>query len=115
MSIEADPAKAAGIPDAATSAAGQVAAVDQRAAANGAVALSAVGLTLSFGDRAILSDVNVDVRRGAVTALIGPTGSGKTTLLRTFNRMNDKVTGYRHKGDVLLEGRSKIGRASCRE
>jgi phosphate transport system ATP-binding protein len=106
MSIEADPAKPAGIPDAATSSAGQVTAVDQRAAANGAVALSAVGLTLSFGDRAILSDVNVDIRRGAVTALIGPTGSGKTTLLRTFNRMNDKVTGYRHKGDVLLEGRS---------
>jgi phosphate transport system ATP-binding protein len=41
-----------------------------------------------------------------VTALIGPTGSGKTTLLRTFNRMNDKVTGYRHSGDVLLDGRS---------
>ncbi len=42
----------------------------------------------------------MDVQRGAVTALIGPTGSGKTTLLRTFNRMNDKVTGYRHAGDV---------------
>jgi phosphate transport system ATP-binding protein len=41
-----------------------------------------------------------------VTALLGPTGSGKTTLLRTFNRMNDKVTGYRHQGDVLLDGRS---------
>src|SRR6185437_2303837 len=40
------------------------------------------------------------------TALIGPTGSGKTTLLRTFNRMNDKVSGYRHSGDVLLEDRS---------
>jgi len=41
-----------------------------------------------------------------VTALLGPTGSGKTTLLRTLNRMNDKVTGYRHAGDVLLDGRS---------
>jgi phosphate transport system ATP-binding protein len=68
--------------------------------------LSAVNLTLSFGQRAILSDVSVDVQRGAVTALIGPTGSGKTTLLRTFNRMNDKVTGYRHAGDVLLDGHS---------
>jgi phosphate transport system ATP-binding protein len=41
-----------------------------------------------------------------VTALIGPTGSGKTTLLHTLNRMNDKVSGYRHAGDVLLDGRS---------
>jgi phosphate transport system ATP-binding protein len=73
---------------------------------NGAVALNAVDLTLSFGSRAILSDINVEIRRGAVTALIGPTGSGKTTLLRTFNRMNDKVSGYRHAGDVLLDGRS---------
>ena len=68
--------------------------------------MSAVDLTLGFGQRSILSDISTDVRRGAVTALIGPTGSGKTTLLRTFNRMNDKVIGYRHSGDVLLEGRS---------
>ncbi len=68
--------------------------------------ISAVDLTLSFGKRAILSNISVDVRRSAVTALIGPTGSGKTTLLRTFNRMNDKVIGYRHDGDVLLEGSS---------
>jgi phosphate transport system ATP-binding protein len=74
--------------------------------ATGAVALNAVDLTLSFGSRAILSDINVEIRRGAVTALIGPTGSGKTTLLRTFNRMNDKVSGYRHAGDVQLDGRS---------
>ena len=69
-------------------------------------ALRAVDLTLSFGQRAILSNVSANIQRGAVTALIGPTGSGKTTLLRTFNRMNDKVSGYRHAGDVLLDGRS---------
>ncbi len=72
----------------------------------GSVSLSAVNLTLSFGDRAILTGINANIQRGAVTALIGPTGSGKTTLLRTFNRMNDKVTGYRHVGDVTLDGRS---------
>ena len=65
-----------------------------------------VGLTLGFGQHDVLRDVDVEVRKGVVTALLGPTGSGKTTLLRTFNRMNDKVTGYRHSGDVLLEGRS---------
>jgi phosphate transport system ATP-binding protein len=68
--------------------------------------IRAESLTLSFGPRAILTDINVEVQRGAVTALIGPTGSGKTTLLRTFNRMNDKVSTYGHKGDVLLDGRS---------
>jgi phosphate transport system ATP-binding protein len=69
-------------------------------------ALRAVDLTLSFGSQVVLSDLTADIQKGAVTALIGPTGSGKTTLLRTFNRMNDKVTGYRHTGDVVLDGRS---------
>ena len=68
--------------------------------------LRAVALTLSFGQRAILSGMSTDVQPGAVTALIGPTGSGKTTLLRTLNRMNDRVIGFRRAGDVLLGGRS---------
>ncbi len=97
MSTQADPA---GSP------AGQAPPSAQQLSSNGSGALSAVDLTLSFGPRAILSNVNTEVQRGKVTALIGPTGSGKTTLLRTFNRMNDKVTGYRHSGDVLLDGRS---------
>jgi phosphate transport system ATP-binding protein len=68
--------------------------------------ISMTGLTLGFGQATILNDISLDVQRGVVTALLGPTGSGKTTLLRTLNRMNDKVTGYRHAGDVLLDGRS---------
>ncbi|HEY7143414.1 MAG TPA: ATP-binding cassette domain-containing protein [Streptosporangiaceae bacterium] len=99
MSIEAEPARPGQDP------AGQGSRGTGPPAAGDTV-LSAVDLTLSFGPRAILSDLRADIRRGVVTALIGPTGSGKTTLLRTFNRMNDKVTGYRHAGDVLLDGRS---------
>jgi phosphate transport system ATP-binding protein len=68
--------------------------------------MAAVDLTLSFGQRAVLSGVSLEFCAGNVTALLGPTGSGKTTLLRTLNRMNDKVTGFRHEGDVLLDGRS---------
>jgi phosphate transport system ATP-binding protein len=104
MSVEA------GREDPSVKAAGEVA-TSQAIQGNGAVvsdavSLHAIDLTLGFGQKSILSHINVEVRRGAITALIGPTGSGKTTLLRTFNRMNDKVTGYRHAGEVLLDGRS---------
>jgi phosphate transport system ATP-binding protein len=75
-------------------------------AGDGAASLRTVDLSLGFGQRTILSGIGTSIHRGAITALIGPTGSGKTTLLRTFNRMNDKVSGYRHSGDVLLEDRS---------
>jgi phosphate transport system ATP-binding protein len=64
------------------------------------------GLSLSFGQKRILSDIQVPFRRGTITALIGPTGCGKSTFLRTINRMNDKVPGFKFEGDVTLEGES---------
>jgi phosphate transport system ATP-binding protein len=60
-------------------------------------------LTLSFGTKEILSGINMQFPRGTITALIGPTGSGKSTFLRTLNRMNDKVYGFHHEGDVFLD------------
>jgi phosphate transport system ATP-binding protein len=63
-------------------------------------------LSLSFAQKQILSSINVDFRRGSITALIGPTGCGKSTFLRTINRMNDKVAGFRFDGDVTLEDES---------
>jgi len=105
MSNDADPVRAQS-PAAGAGAAPSVAVADNGWQPAGDAVLQARTLTLSFGPHDILTDITLDVQRGAVTALIGPTGSGKTTLLRTFNRMNDKVTGYRHAGDVLLDGRS---------
>jgi phosphate transport system ATP-binding protein len=111
MSTQADPAQpgqaqGATIPAETAGQAQMSPATAQQSYSNGTASLTAVDLALGFGERTILSNINVGVQRGAITALIGPTGSGKTTLLRTFNRMNDKVSGYRHSGDVLLDGRS---------
>src|SRR5580693_6433961 len=68
--------------------------------------MTAVNLTLGFGAKTVLDQVNLNFPARAVTSLLGPTGSGKSTFLRTLNRMNDKVVGYRHSGDVLLGGHS---------
>ena len=68
--------------------------------------MSAVSLSLGFGSKTVLDQVNLSFRTRAVTSLLGPTGSGKSTFLRTLNRMNDKVSGYRRSGDVLLDGQS---------
>jgi phosphate transport system ATP-binding protein len=67
------------------------------------------GLNLRFGSTTVLSGVTMHARRGTITALIGPTGSGKSTFLRTLNRMNDKVPGFVHEGDVTLYGESIWG------
>ncbi|HSZ31074.1 MAG TPA: phosphate ABC transporter ATP-binding protein PstB [Pseudonocardiaceae bacterium] len=108
MSIQADPPGSGSAEEspAAQAEATRTVTATTTSSPNGAVAMTTVDLTLSFGKRAVLSDIGVDFSAGMVTALLGPTGSGKTTLLRTLNRMNDKVTGYHHDGDVLLDGRS---------
>jgi phosphate transport system ATP-binding protein len=78
-------------------------------------AIAAVNLTLGFGAKTVLEQVNLDISARSVTCLLGPTGSGKTTLLRTLNRMNDKVFRYRCSGDVLLDGRSIFDRGDLME
>ncbi len=68
--------------------------------------MRSVGLQLGFSGRIVLDNINVDLKRGSITALIGPTGSGKSTFLRTLNRMNDRVPGFMRGGDVTLDDES---------
>ena len=63
-------------------------------------------LSLGFSGRTVLADIDVAIKRGSITALIGPTGSGKSTFLRTLNRMNDRVPGFERTGDVTYDDES---------
>ena len=69
------------------------------------VALDVPGLSLFYGSKQALYDVNIQIPRNRVTAFIGPSGCGKSTLLRCFNRMNDLVDGCRIDGQILLDGK----------
>ena len=40
------------------------------------------GMSFAFDTRVIVEDVDIDIRRGEVTTIMGPSGTGKTTLLR---------------------------------
>jgi phosphate transport system ATP-binding protein len=62
------------------------------------------GLSLSYGERMVLEDINMPVPDRSITAVIGPSGCGKSSLLRCLNRMNELVDGARVKGKVYLDG-----------
>ncbi|MFR9792001.1 amino acid ABC transporter ATP-binding protein [Streptomyces sp. MB22_4] len=67
----------------------------------------------SFGPLDVLKGIDLQVRAGEVTVVLGPSGSGKSTLLRTINHLEKadrgEITvdgapiGYRRAGDRLYE------------
>jgi iron complex transport system ATP-binding protein len=74
-----------------------------------AARLRARRLTLGYGERTVVEDLDLDVLDGGVTAVIGPNGCGKSTLLRGLGRLL-RPRG----GEVLLDG-EQIHRLPTRE
>ncbi|MBR4755132.1 MAG: amino acid ABC transporter ATP-binding protein [Lachnospiraceae bacterium] len=65
----------------------------------------------------VLKDINLSIKKGEVTVIIGPSGSGKSTLCRAINRLEAVDSGeiwiegvlLPQEGHELAELRSKIG------
>ena len=75
--------------------------------------LIATGVCAWFGPRLVLEDVNLDMPKSRVTALIGPSGCGKSTFLRILNRMHEVIPTAQLAGSVALDG-SNIYRSEQR-
>ncbi len=76
------------------------------AAAAGTFAIEATNVNIFYGQFRAVKDVNLQIQKNKITALIGPSGCGKSTMLRAFNRMNDLVSTARLEGEVLFHGRN---------
>ncbi len=61
-------------------------------------------VSLAYGERWVVRDVSLPVRRGEVLGLIGASGSGKTTLLRSLNRLTEITAGAGRAGRITLDG-----------
>ena len=66
-------------------------------------------LTVTYGTVTAISDVDLDVYRNLITAVIGPSGCGKSTFIRCLNRMNDLVPGAKIDGKVLYHEQDLYG------
>ncbi|CEN28765.1 MAG: phosphate ABC transporter ATP-binding protein PstB [Lactococcus sp.] len=60
-------------------------------------------LSLFYGKKQSLFNINMDFYPGEITALIGPSGSGKSTLVRSINRMNDLVSSAKVTGKIMYK------------
>jgi branched-chain amino acid transport system permease protein len=76
----------------------------ERLAHRGELILSVSGLSKNFGGIAAVQDLEMELRRGTITALVGPNGAGKTTV---FNLLTGAIRPDR--GRIVLNGRDVFG------
>ncbi|MBQ2451168.1 MAG: phosphate ABC transporter ATP-binding protein [Lachnospiraceae bacterium] len=76
---------------------------------NETVKISAKDVNLFYGENHALKNINMDIKKNKVTALIGPSGCGKSTFLKSLNRMNDLVENVRITGEIMLDNENIYG------
>lgn len=69
------------------------------AAVGGTPRLAARGVTVGYGGRVVIDELDVAIPPGVITTIIGPNGCGKSTLLRTLSRLLKPA-----RGTVVLDG-----------
>ncbi len=69
-----------------------------------AAVMQARQLNVFYAENHAIQNVNLDVGRNEVIALIGPSGCGKSTFIRCLNRMNDTIESSRTTGQITLDG-----------
>jgi phosphate transport system ATP-binding protein len=73
---------------------------------NGYDAIEVHDLNIYYGSFRAVKNVNLNVEKQKITAIIGPSGCGKSTMLRSFNRMNELVPSARTEGEILFHGQN---------
>jgi phosphate transport system ATP-binding protein len=66
-------------------------------------------LTVTYGGVPAIRNIDLDIGRNRITALIGPSGCGKSTMIRCFNRMNDLIPAAEVTGSIVYHGQDLYG------
>ncbi|MDA3778767.1 MAG: phosphate ABC transporter ATP-binding protein PstB [Bacteroidales bacterium] len=62
-------------------------------------------LSVSYNkEKSAVTNINVEIKKNRITAIMGPSGCGKSTLLRAINRMHALYPNIETKGEIALNG-----------
>lgn len=68
-------------------------------------------LSKTYGDLAVLKDVNAEIKKGEVISIIGPSGTGKSTFLRCLNLLESPSGGSIYiDGENILEKKVDVSK-----
>lgn len=76
--------------------------------------ISIRGLKKSFGDNHVLRGVDLEIHKGEILTMIGPSGAGKTTLLRTLNWLDVPDAGTISIDDAFIDA-ARANKKSIRQ
>jgi phosphate transport system ATP-binding protein len=67
-------------------------------------ALQIRNLDVYYGNFRAVKNIDLDIVRNKITAIIGSSGCGKSTMLRSINRMNELIPTAKVEGEILYNG-----------
>ena len=71
--------------------------------------LKTINFNAYFGENRVVKEVNIEIPKNNVIAVMGPSGCGKTTFLRCINRMHELIEGTSTNGKMLLNNEDIYG------
>ncbi|MBY0542287.1 MAG: ABC transporter ATP-binding protein/permease [Sphingobacteriaceae bacterium] len=72
-------------------------------------------VTFNYGNKEVLKNINISIKKGATVALVGPSGGGKSTLMDLIPRFHDpksgslKIDGHDYKDLTVESIRAQMG------
>ncbi|MDO5725137.1 MAG: ABC transporter ATP-binding protein [Tissierellia bacterium] len=63
------------------------------------ICLNTECLCLGYGNRCVVNELDLEIKRGSIVSIIGPNGSGKSTILKAFAKLLAP-----NSGDIVLNG-----------
>ncbi|QUM87069.1 amino acid ABC transporter ATP-binding protein [Moritella sp. 28] len=68
--------------------------------------IKVANLSKHFGENVVLRQINLDIKEGETTVIIGPSGTGKSTLLRCLNFLEQPTTATITIDDLVVDANS---------